>query len=169
MIVALTGFMGCGKSSVGRALAQLRGCAFIDLDEYIVHKAGDTIRTIFERDGLWRFRALEAEAVRDIITLREFSGDTGDLVLALGGGTFTLAPIRKLLLDKCKCVFLEASPESIRQHLAAGSDPQSRPLLQEADIDALLEERTQYYAECPVKVVTDGRTVLEIAADLVNL
>jgi len=169
MIIALTGFMGCGKSSVGRALADMRGCGFIDLDEYIVHKAGDSIRTIFERDGQWRFRALEAEAVRDIITLREFSEDTSDLVLALGGGTFTLAPIRRLLLEKCLCVFLEASEESLRQRLDASPDAQSRPLLDDATISRLLEERTPYYTESQLKVPTDGRSVLEIAADLVNL
>ena len=76
--------MGSGKSSVGRELASLTGLLFIDLDEYIEHKTGQSIPGIIA-DGEDRFRAIEAEAFRDIFIMREIRNESA--VVALGGGT----------------------------------------------------------------------------------
>ncbi|MBQ6911302.1 MAG: dephospho-CoA kinase, partial [Bacteroidales bacterium] len=86
MLVALTGFMGCGKSTVGRLLADALGCPFIDLDEAIVKKAGRPIPVIFEADGERGFRRLEKQVLEQ--TVAKYAENTA--VLALGGGTVTV-------------------------------------------------------------------------------
>ena len=68
MIITLTGFMGCGKSSVGRCLSELLCCPFIDLDEAICDRAGKSIPEIFASEGETEFRKLEAETLRSILT-----------------------------------------------------------------------------------------------------
>ena len=68
MIICLTGFMGCGKSSVGRRLSELLCCPFMDLDQVIEERTGRTIPEIFATDGEAAFRAMETETLRDIIS-----------------------------------------------------------------------------------------------------
>ena len=68
MVIALTGFMGCGKSSVGRELSTLLGIPLIDLDQYIVKKAGRSIPDIFAQDGETAFRNLESEALKELLS-----------------------------------------------------------------------------------------------------
>ena len=63
-VVVLCGFMGCGKTTVGRELSRLTGFAYRDLDEWIEMRAGKTVADIFDEDGEAHFRALEREAVR---------------------------------------------------------------------------------------------------------
>ena len=67
MIISLTGFMGCGKSSVGRRLSELLCCSFMDLDDVIVERAGRSIPEIFATDGEAAFRQMEHDALQDII------------------------------------------------------------------------------------------------------
>src|SRR5579864_9418816 len=82
-IVALTGFMGAGKTTVGRALADLLKWRFVDLDSEIESRYGQSIPEIFAARGERRFRELEAEALRSVL-----EQPTGPAVIALGGGTF---------------------------------------------------------------------------------
>ena len=67
MIISLIGFMGCGKSSVGRKLSQLLCCRFIDLDEVVEARAGKSVSEIFEEDGEAAFRSLELESLKGIL------------------------------------------------------------------------------------------------------
>ena len=71
MIISLTGFMGCGKSSVGRRLSELLCCSFMDLDDVIVEKAGRSIPEIFATDGEAAFRKMEHDVLRDIVASAE--------------------------------------------------------------------------------------------------
>ena len=71
MIISLTGFMGCGKSSVGRKLSELLCCPFMDLDDVIVESAGRSIPEIFEADGEAAFRKMEQEALMGILSASE--------------------------------------------------------------------------------------------------
>ena len=80
MRIFLTGFMGSGKTTVGRRLAERLELPFVDLDEEIERRAGMAVREIFERQGEPAFRALEAEALRQVLALP-------DVVVATGGGT----------------------------------------------------------------------------------
>ena len=68
MIISLTGFMGCGKSSVGRKLSELLCCSFMDLDDVIVERAGKSITEIFATDGETAFRKMERDTLCDIVT-----------------------------------------------------------------------------------------------------
>lgn len=159
MIISLTGFMGSGKSRVGKELAESLGWEFIDLDRYIEHKIGLSIAEIFE-DGETRFRAIEAEAVRDVVTMRQITGD--NLVLALGGGTLTITSVRWLILEHTNCVYLSTGLDSIIRRL--GTRSKSRPLYHDTyNIEALLDERIPVYELAPYRVQTDDREPKETA------
>ena len=93
MMITLTGFMGSGKTTVGKVLADFLGCPFMDLDDLIVKKAGKSIPEIFAEDGEAAFRQLEARLLRQ--TVEKYTENT--VVLALGGGAVT-APASAALL-----------------------------------------------------------------------
>ena len=123
MILTLTGFMGSGKSCVGRELSSRLGWEFTDLDRYIEHKMGQTIPEIF-KDGEERFRAIEAEALRDLVVMSQVTGK--DIVISLGGGTITIGSARRLILEQTTCIYLRTDLDTIFKRL--GTRSKSRPL-----------------------------------------
>lgn len=162
MIISLAGFMGCGKSSTGRALAARLTARFVDLDEAIAARAGRTIPEIF-RDGEAAFRAVELETLRAEIDAAEAA--QGDTVLALGGGALSLPEARALIFSRTRCVWLRTRLETIRQRL--GASDASRPLF--ADADALFASRLPLYAQAPFAVDTDGLTPAEVASAILSV
>ena len=158
MIITLTGFMGSGKSAVGKALGEALGVEFVDLDSYIEHKAGRSIPEIFASDGEEYFRALEAEAVRDVVVMHQISG--GSVVLALGGGTVMTPGVQDLIFGQTTCVYLRASLDTLRSRLECSA---GRPLLSK-DFPALLESRIPTYSRARITVDTDGLSVNEVAS-----
>jgi shikimate kinase len=80
MRIFLIGFMGCGKSTIGKKLAKTLSCKFIDLDKYIERKTGESIQQIFKEKGEKYFRVLETESLMEIC-------ESDNLVIATGGGT----------------------------------------------------------------------------------
>ena len=148
MTISLTGFMGCGKSSTGRALAERLGARFMDLDAEIV---------AFREGGEAAFRAVELETLRAV--LDEAASAQGDVVLALGGGTLTVPAAREIILAETECVFLRTRLETIRERLGAADA--SRPLF--ADAEALFAARAPIYAQAPFAVDTDGLTPAAVA------
>lgn len=155
--MALIGFMGSGKTSVGRALAEVLGFRFVDTDDLIEARAHKRITEIFEQDGEPAFRKLEGEIVSE---LEHQDG----LMIATGGGL----PIHPSNLESLKThaliVCLWASPEKILQRVGNHSH---RPLLNVPDpltrIQALLEERTPFYKQADVLISTEDRPVREVA------
>lgn len=136
MIISLTGFMGCGKSSSGKALAGILRCEFIDLDEYIVSRTGKTIPDIFSMEGEAGFREKEKEALKQV--LKEHEGTKGpDLVLSLGGGTLTDRECASLIRKNTICFYLKASIDTLAENLK--NDFSGRPMLSSgaSDISAL--------------------------------
>ena len=87
MTVSLTGFMGCGKSSVGRELAALLSCSFIDLDAYIEKKTGMSIPEIFSEKGEQGFRLAEKDALKEVLSL--YGSDSTDIRMADGHRKYT--------------------------------------------------------------------------------
>jgi shikimate kinase len=160
MTISLTGFMGCGKSSTGRALAARLGARFVDLDGEIVARAGRSIPEIF-RDGEAAFRAVEFETLQAV--LDETDAPDSTTVLALGGGALTLPEARELIFSRTRCVWLRTRLETIRRRL--GEVDASRPLF--ADADALYASREPLYAQAPFAVDTDGKTPDEVAESIV--
>lgn len=140
MVISLTGFMGCGKSTVGALLARRLGVPFLDLDTYICDREGRSIPGIFASEGEAGFRRIERECLEEVIA--QYAEAPGRLVLALGGGTVTTPACAQLVRKKTFCVWLDASEEELRRNLA-GDD--SRPMLRTHDFETLLNTRRPLY------------------------
>lgn len=160
MIVTLTGYMGSGKSTVGRILSSLLGCGFTDLDEYIGAKIGRSPAQILREDGEVRFRAIEAEALRDLVTMHQLTGK--DTVIALGGGTIMTVSLRRLILEDTICVYLQAAEESLRDRIGSADD---RPLACERFTERL-HERLPVYEKAAITVATDGKSPEDVADEI---
>ena len=137
MTITLTGFMGSGKTTVGKVLADYLGCPFLDLDELIVKKAGKSIPAIFEQDGEPVFRELEAKLLRQ--TVEKYA--EGTVVLALGGGAILAPASAALLHEKTVCIYLRATLDTLLARLAG--ETAGRPLLREIPGQAGNDERGQ--------------------------
>lgn len=164
MNVVLTGFMGTGKSTVGRLLAEVLGYEFVDTDDLIVSRHGP-IDQIFATAGEPAFRAIEGEVAA------ELAQRTG-LVIGTGGGLM-VARANADALERTGHVFtLVASPETIITRVASDEAGVDRPLLAGDDvagrIRSLLDERSAAYGRFR-QVVTDDRSAAEIAAELAQL
>ena len=136
MIISLTGFMGCGKSSVGRRLSELLCCSFMDLDDVIVERAGRSIPEIFATDGEAVFRQMEHDVLRDIVASAERHSvpeapsqpiENSTIVLALGGGAVMQEECEKMVHEGTVCIYLKASIDTLLSHLEDQAD--GRPLL----------------------------------------
>ncbi len=161
MLITLTGFMGSGKTSVGRIVADALGCPFMDLDDVIVKKAGRSIPAIFEADGEKGFRRLEKQALEQ--TVGKYAESTA--VLALGGGTVTVPGAIGLLQGKTLCIYLQADEETLRAHLEGQKD--GRPLAGEGWEQRLADRLPLYEKAAHVTVDTVGLTPEEIADEII--
>ncbi|MFP5501123.1 MAG: iron-containing alcohol dehydrogenase, partial [Candidatus Sericytochromatia bacterium] len=151
--IILVGYMGAGKSSVGRALAERLGWKFVDTDELIQALSGRTIPELFA-DGEPFFRQWEAQAIATL-----FAEDR--LVIAAGGGALTHPESRRMLQALGPTVWLDAPPDVLWAR--AGQDP-DRPLsLDEADFRARHAARLPLYRQSPLRVDTE-RLAPEAAA-----
>jgi shikimate kinase/3-dehydroquinate synthase len=161
--IVLTGFMGTGKSSVGREVADRSGLPFLDLDDLIAARAGKPIPEIFAQDGEPAFRALEAQACQEV---REPSGQ----VIAAGGGAVLDPANREALASGGTVICLEAETGVIARRLAGGD---GRPLLsganREARIAELLATRAAAYAELPHQLDTSLLTVVQAAERVMGI
>ena len=151
--ICLTGFMGSGKTTVGRLLARQLGWPFHDLDSQIEEHSGLTIPQIFERFGEPTFREMEYEALaRD---LGQASEQKRSVVIALGGGT--IAQPRSLALlreNHCVLIWLECPIEELLARCATISN---RPLFRdEASFRALYEQRKPWYEQADYRVQSTG-------------
>lgn len=158
--VVLVGFMGAGKTAVGRALAARLGFELYDTDEMVVAGAGRSIPEIFGEGGEPAFRAREAEAVA-----RACAGNRR--VVACGGGALLHIRSYGILKGTGPVVYLRAPLETLRARVGSG---EGRPMLA-GDPDAafarLLAERAPVYESAADHVVdTDGRTPDEVAAEI---
>lgn len=162
MNITLTGFMGSGKSSVGREVARRLNLPFIDMDGEIEQRAGKAISCIFAEDGEARFREIEASLCA------ELSRRDG-LVIATGGGALVGADNRRRMMACGPTFCLAAGIETILARLSAAQD---RPLLDVADrraeIERLLARRQEAYAAIPRQIDTTDLAVDEIATCVIE-
>lgn len=160
--LALIGFMGTGKSCVGRLVADLLHFTYLDTDQVIEARAGKTINDIFLQDGEQAFRDWECRIVKEL----EHRTKT---VISTGGGlpanSGNLASLKTHSLVLC----LWASPESIFERVRTHTH---RPLLNESDplakIRQLLAAREAYYRQADVLVNTEMRSVREVAIQVIH-
>ena len=134
--ISLIGFMGCGKSSVGKILASLLpDCHLIDLDTYIEEKQGKIIPEIFNEYGEAAFRRMEREALEEIFR----DPDRPRAILSIGGGTVTSGQCRQLIRRHTDCFYLRATTDTLLSNLEGHSE--GRPMLssvQPVRLDALM-------------------------------
>lgn len=154
--VALTGFMGAGKTTVGRGLAQALGMKFLDLDEIIEDETGSAIKEIFLTKGEAHFRDIESEAIRKLA-----SGVYGaGIIAATGGGAVIRQSNRDALKRWGVVVCLRASVDEILIRAGSGDE---RPLLADGDrrerIERLLKERAEAYSDCDLMLDTTQTSV----------
>lgn len=152
-MIYLTGFMGSGKTSVGRVLASRLGVPFVDLDERIAGAARAAIPEIFRLAGEESFRALERTA------LFELASEGGPCVVATGGGLPVDPRNRKVMKASGVVVHLNASFETIQGRIPVGD---GRPLWA-GDVRSLHESRARAYGDADLAVDTDLLTVEEVA------
>jgi shikimate kinase len=159
----LIGFMGAGKTSVGRALAARLGWRFLDLDERIEQREGRSIAALFHDSGEAAFRRAESAALADLLLELPTSAPT---VTALGGGAFVQEEnARRLRATGWPVIFLDASLEELRRRCALAHA--TRPLFQEENrFRQLYEERRMRYMAVELRVDTEAKSVDEVAAEV---
>lgn len=164
--IILCGFMGCGKSTIGKIIAKKTGKKFIDMDSYIEEKAEMKISEIFEKFGEASFRDMEHEACRE---LSEMKG----MVIASGGGAFTFDRNVEVFKGKDKIVFLNVALATIKYRLR---NDKVRPLLQRPDKDKAIQElynkRFPIYKKAADIIVEGKNTPVKTAfavMDAINL
>ncbi len=162
--IALIGFMGTGKTVVGKALAERLGKEFVELDALIEQKAGKSIPAIFQQDGEIAFRELEIEATKEVAGRR-------NAVIACGGGVV----LNKINIDRLKkenvVVYLKAAPGIILQRTA--TDKNERPLLKVDNralrIKELLKFRQPFYERAAdITINTSRLSIKSVAAGIIE-
>lgn len=159
--IYIVGFMGAGKTTVGKILGEKLGLEVIDTDEVIEAKQQKTVSEIFKENGEEYFRQLEHFVLKDIIK--------GDIIITTGGGIVTKEENRKLLKKKKNVFYLKATANTILERL---KDDTTRPLLQTKDklktIEQLLSKRDALYEEVATYTVhTDLLSLEEVANEVI--
>jgi len=160
--IVLTGFMGTGKTEVGKILAQKLGYTLIDADTEIEKDQQMTITEIFKQHSEPKFRDIESDVIRRLSMIQ-------NAVISTGGG----AVIRQENIDNLRkngvVVCLTASPETILKRTSSNND---RPLLQVENplqkIKELLDFRKQYYEKADIMIDTEGKSPLEVAEEIIE-
>lgn len=138
--IILTGFMGCGKSTVGIRLSYRLKMPYLDTDKIIEKEQNKTIREIFETEGEAYFRRLEKECIEKLIQT------TQNTIISVGGGLIVQPGLGELVKQLGTVIYLELSPEGIFKRL---ENDTTRPLLAGKDplshIKKLLKERKPIY------------------------
>ncbi len=162
--IILCGFMGCGKSSVGRRAAELMGRELCDLDSFIEEKEGMTVSEIFAKYGETGFREREKKAVLEV-------AGTPGLIIASGGGTVLSEVNVQAFHDKHGLiVFLDAPLAALQERL---KNDKRRPLLQVPDrrrvINELFDKRIPLYRAAADVVIDAGAPPLTVARRVAKL
>ena len=159
--IVLLGFMGTGKSAVGRHLATELRYQFVDTDQMVEEKTNKKISEIFAQQGEAQFRAWEAEVVRDV-------ADRDRCVISTGGGIVLNAANLEALSRKGILVSLQARPEVILKRVQKRAG--QRPLLQKPDplseIQRLLAEREPFYRRASIMIDTSDMRLEEVVRQI---
>lgn len=161
--IYFVGFMGAGKTTIGRLYAQETRWNFIDTDALIEEKAGCSISEIFEKQGESAFRGLETEVLQDI-------GRNSDTVVSCGGGIILNGINVEIMRKDGHVLYLRAQADTLAERLADAND---RPLLQRGEgtlkerIADILSQRSGLYENAADIIIdTDGKTPEDIVAEI---
>ena len=162
--IALVGFMGTGKTAVGKVLAEKLGRSFVELDLLIEQKVGKSIPDIFQQDGETVFRELEIEVTKEVVKDK-------NLVIACGGGIV----LNKINIDRLRqqfrVVYLTASPGVILKRVA--NEEGQRPLLEVDNptlvIREMLSFRKPFYkGAADIKIDTSKLDIDSVAEQIIE-
>ena len=163
--IILTGYMGSGKTTVGKAIAEKYGMNFLDTDSMIEDKAGKTISKIFEESGEEAFRRLETELLKELR-----AGGISNTVISTGGGIVLRKENTDLLKEIGKVFYLSADSDTLYERV---KNDDTRPLLKDAGeelrtrIDTMLASREGYYKLSADHIIdTKGKSLKETAEEV---
>lgn len=160
--LVLTGFMGTGKSTVGRLIAKKLGYRFIDIDSKIEKDQNMSVSEIFEKYGEEHFRQLEKDTILGVSSLK-------NTVIATGGGAVMQKENIKNLRSNGIIVLLKTNPDTIYQRIAAS---EKRPLAlgkSAQQIRDQLKERERFYADNDFEYEIEGKSPMQICSDIINI
>lgn len=161
-LIVITGFMGTGKSSVGRALARTIGYSFIDSDREIESREGRTIHMIFENEGEKYFRNLERETIARL-------SQNAKCILSIGGGAILDPETFERIHQVGTVILLKAEVSEIVGRLGHENE---RPLLAGKDrkktIQKLVKEREPVYSKVGIQIDTTGLAVDEVVQKILK-
>lgn len=160
--IILCGFMGCGKTTVGKRLAELAKMRFVDTDEAVTQATGMPVSEIFRLYGEEHFRGLEHNVCCEL-------AKKDGLIIATGGGALTVERNVKVLNSSGKIILLDVSLETIKARLSGDS---SRPLLNSPDRDEVMQQlytqRIPLYRACASAVVDANLPPQEVALNIMR-
>lgn len=162
--IALIGFMGSGKSTVGQRLARRLGRDFVEVDRLIEKHSGKTIPEIFRDSGEAGFRDLEEASIEEVCRTAQ------DAVIALGGGAVLRPANVERLKASATLVYLETATDVLQDRLAQS---RKRPLLDRPDRGRFIEElhqarRSLYEAAADITVLTGRRPFAAVISDIIE-
>ncbi len=169
MKIVLVGYMGSGKSIIGRLLSEKTAIPFIDLDSEIEKVEKKLIKSIFSEKGEMYFRKLEHQVFRDLMKSNQ------NVIISTGGGTPCYANNHEFLIQNgVISIYLKASIETLFSRL--NNEKTKRPLLQNKTNEEMIEfiaihlfERSFFYSKCTSTISVDNKTPNEIVQEIEKL
>ncbi|MCF6137882.1 shikimate kinase [Pseudalkalibacillus berkeleyi] len=155
--IYLTGFMGVGKTTVGKALADNLNLNVIDLDDYIEEKLSADIPSIFQKKGEAYFRDQEQLALQEL--------PTSDLVITTGGGVVLREVNRSHMKANGIVIHLEATVDTIFDRLSEGGRPLANGK-SKREIAQMVDERKPMYLDAHASIETDKKSIEEIVEEI---
>ncbi|PEP59902.1 shikimate kinase [Bacillus pseudomycoides] len=158
--IYITGFMGAGKTTIGRMLSEQLHIPVVDTDQKIEEKQRKEIRDIFAKEGENVFRQYESEMLRSLLT--------SNVIITTGGGIVERAENRQWMKENGTVVYLYCDPYVIAERLREDT---TRPLFQKENIEAFVEKfenRRAYYEEADIYIDTTNKSVEEIMGELLR-
>lgn len=162
--VFLCGFMGCGKSTVGKLLAKKLSCQFIDMDDYIVEKTGMLIPEIFAQKGEQFFRQTETNAIKDFVNIT-----SSPKIIACGGGAMLKKINSKIANKNGIVVYINVDFETCYSRI---KDDKNRPIVQNNSMESLhniYNERVPIYIEHSAISVDGSNNPQDISDEIFKL
>lgn len=158
--IYITGFMGAGKTTIGRMLSEHLHIPVVDTDQKIEEKQRKEIRDIFTEEGENAFRQYESEMLRSLLK--------SNVIITTGGGIVERAENRQWMKENGTVVYLYCDPYVIAERLREDT---TRPLFQKENIEAFVEKfenRRAYYEEADIYIDTTNKSVEEIMGELLR-
>lgn len=161
-LIYLIGFMGCGKSTIGKALAEALNYSFIDMDDYIESKTCTTIKQIFKEQGESGFRSIETNCLKDLTS-------KSDVVVSCGGGVPLSEINRTLLKESGTIIWLDADGDEIVRRVTQNDN---RPLVNDKSPEEIKELKSKrqpiYQSLNGTRIDTSNLSISEIVSIIID-